>query len=41
MTKAIGTKFQLKLTTLSFWTKFTERVGFWLKTEKMNVNIEF
>ena len=33
--------FQLKLTILIFWTKLTQIGYFRLKTEKMNITIEF
>ena len=36
-----GTKFQLKVTILIFWTKFAQRGCFWSKTEKMKSTIEF
>ena len=38
---SVDTKFQLKLTTLTFWTKFVQKVYFGSKTEKVNINIEF
>ena len=37
----LGTKFQLKLTILIFWTKFFQKGYFWLKSEKVNMTIEF
>ena len=33
--------FQIKLTILIFWTKFTQKGYFWSKTKKMNSAIEF
>ena len=33
-----GTKYQLRLTILIFWTKFTQTWYFWLKTEKSGHN---
>ena len=36
-----GTKVQLKLTSLIFWTKFAQKGCFWSQTEKMNSAIEF
>ena len=33
-----GTKFQLKLSILIFWTKFTQKQCFW--SEKVNISIE-
>ena len=36
-----GTKFQLKLTILIFWTKFSQKAYCWLKAEKLNIIIEF
>ena len=38
---SLSTKFQLKLTTLIFWTKFDQKRYFRLKTEKVNHVIEF
>ena len=35
-----GAKFQLKLTILIIWTKFTQKGYFRLKLEKMNITIE-
>ena len=32
----LGTKFQLKLTNLIFWTKFVQKGYFWCKTEKLH-----
>ena len=37
----IGIKFQLNLTILIFWTKFTQKGYFWLETEKVNITIKF
>ena len=36
-----GTTFQLKLTTLRFWTRYTENKHFWSKIKKVNSSIEF
>ena len=36
-----GTKFQIKLTILIFWTKFVQKGYFRSKTENVNTNIEF
>ena len=36
-----STNFQLNLTILSFWTKFTQKKYFRLKTEDVNITIEF
>ena len=36
---SLGTRFQLKLTILNFWTKLTQK-GY-LKSKKMKINIEF
>ena len=36
-----GTKFQLKLTILIFWTKFAQKGYFQSKSEKMNTTIKF
>ena len=38
---SLGTKFQLKSTILSFWTKFAQKGHFWSKTKKVNSTIEF
>ena len=38
---SLGTKFQLKLTILIFWTKFAHKKCFWSKREKVNSPIEF
>ena len=38
---SLGTKFQLKLTILIFWTKFAQKRCFRSKTEKVNIAIEF
>ena len=38
---SLGTKFQLKLTIVIFWTKFTQKGYFWQETEKVNNNIEY
>ena len=38
---SVGTKFQLKLTTLTFWTKLVQKVYFRSKIEKVNITIEF
>ena len=38
---SLGTKFQFKLTSLIFWTKFTQRGLFQSKTEKMNITTGF
>ena len=38
---SLGTKFQLKLTILIFWTKFAQNGYFRSKTEKVNTTIEF
>ena len=38
---SVGTKFQLKLTSLIFWTKFLPKGYFQSKTNKMNTTIEF
>ena len=35
---SLGTKFQLKLTNLIFWTKFAQKGCFRSKTEKLNTN---
>ena len=40
MELVVGTKFQLKLTILIFWTKFAQKACFRSKTEKMNITIE-
>ena len=34
-------KFSLKLKILTFWTKFAQKVHFWLKKKKVNTAIEF
>ena len=38
---SLGTKFQLKLRILIFWTKFAQKEFFQSKTENMNKVIEF
>ena len=38
---SLGMKFQLKLTTLMFWTKSADKVYFWSKTQKVNTTIKF
>ena len=38
---SLGTKFQLKLTILIFWTKFAQKGYFQSKTEKVNSTTEF
>ena len=38
---SLGTKFQLKLTILIFWTKLAQKVYFRFKTEKVNTTFEF
>ena len=38
---SLGTKFQLKLTILTFWTKFTQKGYFWSKTKKVTNTTEF
>ena len=38
---SLGTKFQLKLTVLSFWTKIAQKGYFRLKTEEVNIAIKF
>ena len=38
---SLGTKYQLKLTTLIFWTKFNKKRFFRPKTEGVNTTIEF
>ena len=38
---SLGTEFQRKLTILIFWTKFAQKKNFRLKTEKVNIIIEF
>ena len=37
----LGTKFQLKLIILIFWTKFAQKEYFRSKTEKVNITIQF
>ena len=37
----VGTKFQLKLTILTCWTKFGQKECFRSKTEKVTTTIEF
>ena len=37
----VGTKFQLELTILIFWTKFAKKGYFQSKTEKVKTTIEF
>ena len=37
----LGVKFQLKQTSLVFWTKFSQAEFFWSKSEKMSINNEF
>ena len=41
MTKIAGTKFQLKLTILTFWTNIVQKGYFQSKTENVNITIEF
>ena len=41
MTIIAGTKFQLKLAILIFWTKFSQKEHFWSKTQNVNITIEF
>ena len=36
-----GTKFQLKLTILNFWTKLTRKKYFQLEKEKIEITMEF
>ena len=36
-----GIKFHLKLTVLTFWTKFDQKGYFPCKTEKVNITVEF
>ena len=36
----VGTKFQLKLAILIFWTTFAQKEYFWSKTEEMDIIIE-
>ena len=38
---SLGTKFQLEVTILIFWTKFAQKGYFWSKIEKMKTTIEF
>ena len=38
---SLGTKFQLKVTILIFWTKFSRKVCFRSKTGRVNTTIEF
>ena len=38
---SVGSKFQLKLIILIFWTKFAQKGYFHSKTKKMNITIEF
>ena len=38
---SLGIKFQLKLITLTFWTKFAQKGYFWSKTKKVNTITEF
>ena len=38
---SLDMKFQLKLTILIFWTKFTQKVYFQSKKEKVNITIDF
>ena len=38
---SLAVKFQFKRKILIFWTKFVQKEGFWSKTEKMNITIEF
>ena len=38
---SLGTKFQLKLTILIFWTKFAQKGFFRSKAEEVKVTIEF
>ena len=37
----LGTKFQLRLTNLIFWTKFAQKGYIHSKTDEMNIIIEF
>ena len=39
MKLTVGTKFQLKLTNLVFWTKFDQKEYFQSKTEKMHFSV--
>ena len=36
-----GTKFQLELKILTFWTKFAQKGYFWSQTKEVNITIEF
>ena len=36
----LGTKFQLELKILTFWTKLAQKGYFWSKTEEVNITIE-
>ena len=38
---SLGTKFQLKLTILSFWSKFAQKGYFQLNMEEVSITIEF
>ena len=38
---SLDVKFQLKLTILSFWTKFVQKRYFRSKTEEVNITVEF
>ena len=38
---SLGIKFQLKLITLTFWTKFAQKGYFWSKMKKVNTITEF
>ena len=38
---SLATKFSLKLTISTFWTKFPQKGRLWLKTKKVNSIIEF
>ena len=40
MTISLGTKFQLKLKILFFWTKFAQKGYFWSKIEKASITTE-
>ena len=39
--KSVGTKFQLKLKILDFWTKLAQKGYFQFKKEKRKITIEF
>ena len=38
---SVGTKFQFKLISLTFWTKFAKKGYFQSKAENVNITIEF